>query len=74
MSIMETTPEMPFRVYIGQVIEERFDVMMQYRAGTIAGRDPEELHDMRVSSRRLRAAMDVAVVCFPSATPTSTAR
>ncbi len=65
MSITELTPEMPFRVYIGHVIEERFDVMMQFRAGTIAGRDPEALHDMRVSSRRLRAAMDVAVVCFP---------
>lgn len=65
MSITDLTPEMPFRVYIGHVIEERFDVMMQFRAGTIAGRDPEQLHDMRVSSRRLRAAMDVAVVCFP---------
>ena len=65
MSAVELTPDMPFRVYIGQVIEERFDVMMTYRAGTIAGRDPEDLHKMRVSSRRLRAAMDVAVVCFP---------
>lgn len=59
------TPEMPFRIFIGGVIEERFDIMMSFREGTILGRDPEQLHDMRVSSRRLRAAMDVATTCFP---------
>ncbi len=54
-----------FRVAIGRVIEARFDEMMRHRAGTILGRDPEALHDMRVGSRRLRAAMDVAAECFP---------
>ena len=54
-----------FRVAIGRVIETRFDEMMQHQAGTILGRDPEALHDMRVGSRRLRAAMDVATECFP---------
>jgi CHAD domain-containing protein len=50
---------------IGRIIETRFDEMMHHRAGTMLGRDPEELHDMRVGSRRLRAAMDVATECFP---------
>jgi CHAD domain-containing protein len=50
---------------MGRIIEARFDEMMAHRAGTLLGRDPEELHDMRVASRRLRAAMDVAVDCFP---------
>lgn len=54
-----------FRIAIGRIIEQRFDTMMSYRAGTILGRDPEQLHDMRVGSRRLRAAMDVATDCFP---------
>lgn len=54
-----------FKQAIGRIIETRFDEMMRYRAGTILGRDPEALHDMRVASRRLRAAMDVAVDCFP---------
>jgi CHAD domain-containing protein len=54
-----------FRIAIGKIIETRFDEMMRHRAGTILGRDPEELHDMRVGSRRLRAAMDVATECFP---------
>lgn len=54
-----------FREAIGRTIETRFDEMMRHKAGTILGRDPEELHDMRVASRRLRAAMDVAADCFP---------
>jgi triphosphatase len=32
----------------------------------IAGEDIEGVHDVRVASRRLRAAMDVAVACFPA--------
>lgn len=61
---LESTTQ--FRLAIGKIIETRFDEMMQHRAGTILGRDPEELHDMRVGSRRLRAAMDVATECFPA--------
>lgn len=56
----------PYKAAIGRLIETRFDEMMLHLDGTLAGRDPEELHDMRVASRRLRAAMDVAVDCFPS--------
>jgi CHAD domain-containing protein len=55
-----------FKQAIGRIIESRFNEMMRHRSGTILGRDPEALHDMRVASRRLRAAMDVAVDCFPS--------
>ena len=31
----------------------------------IEGVDPEGVHDVRVASRRLRAAMDVAASAFP---------
>ena len=50
---------------MGRLIEERFDMMMSYRDGTADGTDPEDLHQMRVWSRRLRAAMDVSTDCFP---------
>jgi CHAD domain-containing protein len=50
---------------MGRLIEERFDMMMSYRDGTVDGSDPEDLHQMRVWSRRLRAAMDVSLGCFP---------
>ena len=50
---------------MGRLIEERFDMMMSYHDGTLDGADPEDLHQMRVWSRRLRAAMDVSTSCFP---------
>ncbi len=40
------------------VLTARFDAMMAHAAGTREGADPEQLHDMRVASRRLRAALD----------------
>ena len=39
--------------------------MMSYREGTLLGENVEELHAMRVSSRRLRAAMDGFEAVFP---------
>jgi CHAD domain-containing protein/transposase len=36
-----------------------FDRMLEHEAGTRAGDDPEELHDMRVATRRMRAALRV---------------
>ncbi len=60
------TPSMSYAQAMGMLIEERFDMMMSYRDGTIDGSDPEDLHQMRVWSRRLRAAMDVSTNCFPS--------
>jgi CHAD domain-containing protein len=36
-----------------------FRRMLQHEAGTRAGLDPEELHDMRVATRRMRAALEV---------------
>jgi CHAD domain-containing protein len=64
--IEDVGPKTPYMAAIGRLIETRFDEMMLHLEGTLAGRDPEELHDMRVASRRLRAAMDVAVDCFPA--------
>lgn len=42
--------------------------IIQHLPGTIKGKDPEELHDMRVATRRLRAAMLVFHACFPDYT------
>ena len=45
------------------IIRARFRTMWTYRDGTLAG-DEEALHDMRVGSRRLRAALDVFADVF----------
>jgi len=64
--VTDIGPDTNYKIAIGKLIETRFDEMMRHRGGTLSGRDPEDLHDMRVASRRLRAAMDVAVDCFPA--------
>lgn len=55
-----------FRDAAGRVILTRWREMMSYREGTLLGEDIEELHAMRVSSRRLRAAMDAFEGAFPA--------
>ena len=41
-----------------------FQEMMLHEAGTILGEDTEELHDMRVATRRLRAAFNLFGIFF----------
>jgi CHAD domain-containing protein len=49
-----------------RLIDERWRDVWKAVPVAIAGEDPEGVHDVRVASRRLRAAMDVAVNAFPS--------
>ena len=42
-----------------EILRFHFDKMLAHEAGTIAGTDPEELHDMRVATRRQRAALRI---------------
>jgi CHAD domain-containing protein len=58
-------PRIRFREAAGRVVLTRWREMMSYREGTLLGEDIEELHAMRVSSRRLRAAMDAFEPAFP---------
>lgn len=60
------SPKRSFREAAGRTILTRWREMMSYRDGTLAGEDIEELHAMRVSSRRLRAAMDAFAGAFPA--------
>ena len=48
-----------------QVIVNYFREMMSYKEGAKDGTDIEFVHEMRVASRRLRAAMDNFADCFP---------
>ena len=47
-----------------QIIVNYFRQMMSYKAGATDGTDIEFVHDMRVTARRLRAAMDNFADCF----------
>jgi CHAD domain-containing protein len=54
-----------FRNAAGKTIWTRFEEMMSFREPALDGRDPEGVHDMRVGSRRLRAAVELYRDVFP---------
>jgi len=60
-------PEGPFRDGMRGLIATRFAAVWKAVPVAVAGVDPEGVHDVRVASRRLRAAMDVAADSFPEA-------
>jgi CHAD domain-containing protein len=54
-----------FAVAMRDLIGERWGAVWAAMPAALAGDDIEGVHDVRVASRRLRAAMDVATECFP---------
>ena len=57
--------EDPFGSVAGRVVRVRADELLDRSRGVLDIEDIERLHDMRVASRRLRAAMEVFESCFP---------
>ena len=56
--------EDPFGTVAAQVVSVRADELLEHSEGVLDTTDIERLHDMRVASRRLRAAMEVFEPCF----------
>jgi len=59
-------PNQDFRSAMRELIAQRWGEVWKAVPVALAGEDIEGVHDVRVASRRLRAAMDVAVDCFPA--------
>ncbi len=59
------SPEKPLEECARRIVVTRMDEMMSFKEGSIAGEDIEFVHDIRVASRRLRAAMRNFSKCFP---------
>jgi CHAD domain-containing protein len=57
--------QQPYRQAMQHLIGERWQAVWEKVPVAIAGEDIEGVHDVRVASRRLRAAMDVAGDAFP---------
>lgn len=55
-----------YRTAMKSLIASRWRAVWDALPVAIEGSDPEGVHDVRVASRRLRAAMDVAVDAFPA--------
>jgi CHAD domain-containing protein len=54
-----------FRTAAGKVIWTRFEEMLSFTERALEGSDIEGVHDMRVASRRLRAALELFGDVFP---------
>ena len=61
----QPVPGADFRETMKALIAERWDTLWRTIPVALQGTDSEGVHDVRVASRRLRAAMDVAAPLFP---------
>jgi CHAD domain-containing protein len=59
------TAEMPFKQAMRSLIAPRFHAVWKAIPDALDESNPDGVHDVRVASRRLRAAMDVGADCFP---------
>src|SRR5438128_8842601 len=57
--IQYLNPDQPLNICLRKILRTRFSEMVSYEKGTLEGDDIEELHSMRVSSRRVQAVMKV---------------
>ncbi len=64
IEIRGIAPEKTLETCAQQIIVGYFHEMMSHKSGASDGTDIEFVHDMRVASRRLRAAMDNFADCF----------
>lgn len=55
----------PYRVAARKVVAVRASELFERAANVLDTRDIEAVHDMRVASRRLRAALEAFAPCFP---------
>ena len=59
--------ETPYAVAAARVVATRADEVFEHSGGVLDVTDIERVHDMRVATRRLRAALEVFRPCFPRA-------
>jgi CHAD domain-containing protein len=57
--------EAPFAVAAGHVVKVRAREVFEHSEGVLDLGDVERVHDMRVATRRLRAALEIFETCFP---------
>jgi CHAD domain-containing protein len=63
--IPELDDDDPYALAAARVVEIRARELREHSAGVLDSSDIERVHDMRVATRRLRAALEVFEPCFP---------
>ena len=64
VAIKGISPEKSLEFCARRIVVNYFREMISHKDGASNGTDIEYVHDMRVASRRLRAAMDNFAACF----------
>jgi len=62
---LELDCEEPFAQAAARVVAVRSEEVFEQAGGVLDLDDVERVHDMRVATRRLRAALEVFAACFP---------
>jgi CHAD domain-containing protein len=57
--------EAPFGIVAARVVGVRAKEVLEHSSGVLDLDDVERVHDMRVATRRLRAALEIFEPCFP---------
>jgi CHAD domain-containing protein len=63
--IPELVPHVSFREAAAVAVETRAAEVFEHAENVLDTNDIERVHDMRVATRRLRAAMEIFAPCFP---------
>jgi CHAD domain-containing protein len=58
-------PDVPYAIAAARVVSIRAEEVVEHARGVLDVGDIERVHDMRVATRRLRAALEVFRTCFP---------
>jgi CHAD domain-containing protein len=57
-------PDLPYREAAARTVEVRAQELFDHAEGVLDTADIERVHDMRVATRRLRAALEIFEPCF----------
>ena len=64
--IPDLTSEVPYAESAARIVSVRAAELTEHARGVLDTGDIERVHDMRVATRRLRAALEIFEPCFPA--------
>ena len=65
-SIPDLSGDVPYAEAAAKIVEVRAGELIEHAQGVLDTGDIERVHDMRVATRRLRAALEIFEPCFPA--------
>ena len=65
-AIPDLTSDVPYAEAAAKIVTVRGEELAEHAQGVLDTGDIERVHDMRVATRRLRAALEIFEPCFPA--------